>query len=205
MRYQVPFLKSLVWRDLELNPGLPDHWQTLWNIYIYGGKYCTSRMRYTVNFLKMSLTGLNSKFPSSGCHIMVKQPSPPNYLSIAGEGIVALIPLSRVKCKQPHPGFELGLPSPFPTTVTIVRWTLGEKDLAHYFYFFVWSIFIVWMPVSVKNIPFWEVGYVCGRVVVVWLALCRRLAVYVCGRLFCGWLGGREWFVDFVCMCLGVW
>ena len=28
-RYQVPFLKSLVWRDLGLNPGLPDHWWTL--------------------------------------------------------------------------------------------------------------------------------------------------------------------------------
>ena len=29
-RYQVPFLKSLVWRDLGLNPGLPDHWRTLY-------------------------------------------------------------------------------------------------------------------------------------------------------------------------------
>ena len=29
MRYQVPFLKSLVRRDLELNLGLPDHWRTL--------------------------------------------------------------------------------------------------------------------------------------------------------------------------------
>ena len=28
MRYQVPFLKSLVWLDLGLNPGLPDHWRT---------------------------------------------------------------------------------------------------------------------------------------------------------------------------------
>ena len=28
--YQVPFLKSLVWRDLGLNPSLPDHWQTLY-------------------------------------------------------------------------------------------------------------------------------------------------------------------------------
>ena len=38
-RYQVPFLKSLVWPDLGLNPSLPDHWQTLYplcaiNIYI---------------------------------------------------------------------------------------------------------------------------------------------------------------------------
>ena len=29
-RYQVPFFKSLVWLDLGLNPGLPDHWQTLY-------------------------------------------------------------------------------------------------------------------------------------------------------------------------------
>ena len=29
-RYQILFLKSLVWRDLGLNPDLPDHWQTLY-------------------------------------------------------------------------------------------------------------------------------------------------------------------------------
>ena len=39
---QVPFLKSLVWCDLGLNPGLPDHWWTLypwdqWTGYIYVG------------------------------------------------------------------------------------------------------------------------------------------------------------------------
>ena len=39
-RYQVLFLKSLVWPDLWLNPSLPDHWWTLypqdqWFIYIY--------------------------------------------------------------------------------------------------------------------------------------------------------------------------
>ena len=28
-RYQVPFLKYLVWPDLELNPGLLGHWRTL--------------------------------------------------------------------------------------------------------------------------------------------------------------------------------
>ena len=40
--YQVPFLKSLVWHDLGLNPGLPDHWRTLypldqwvWNIHAF--------------------------------------------------------------------------------------------------------------------------------------------------------------------------
>ena len=39
-RYQVPFLKSLLWLDLGLNPGLPDHWQTLyplgqWAVILY--------------------------------------------------------------------------------------------------------------------------------------------------------------------------
>ena len=29
-RYQVPFLKSLVWLDLGLNPGLPDNWRTFY-------------------------------------------------------------------------------------------------------------------------------------------------------------------------------
>ena len=29
-RYQGPFLKYLVWHDLGLNPGLPDHWRTLY-------------------------------------------------------------------------------------------------------------------------------------------------------------------------------
>ena len=29
LRYQVPFLKPLVWRSLGLNPGLLDHWRTL--------------------------------------------------------------------------------------------------------------------------------------------------------------------------------
>ena len=29
-RYQVQFLNSLVWRDLGLNPGPPDHWRTLY-------------------------------------------------------------------------------------------------------------------------------------------------------------------------------
>ena len=29
---QIPFLKSFVWRDLGLKPGLPDHWRTLFQI-----------------------------------------------------------------------------------------------------------------------------------------------------------------------------
>ena len=34
-RYQVPFLKSLVWYDLGLNPGLLDHWRTLYPLDQY--------------------------------------------------------------------------------------------------------------------------------------------------------------------------
>ena len=34
-RYLVPFLKSLVWRILGLNPGLPDHWRTVYPLNIY--------------------------------------------------------------------------------------------------------------------------------------------------------------------------
>ena len=37
LRYQVPFLKSLVWRDLGLNPGLPDHWRTLYPLGQWAG------------------------------------------------------------------------------------------------------------------------------------------------------------------------
>ena len=36
-RYQVPFLKSLVWRDLGSNPGLPNHWQTLYPLGQWAG------------------------------------------------------------------------------------------------------------------------------------------------------------------------
>ena len=38
-RYQVPFLKSLVWRDLGLNPDLPDHWWTLHPHFLWGFFY----------------------------------------------------------------------------------------------------------------------------------------------------------------------
>ena len=31
-RYQVPFFESLVWLNLGLNSGLPDHWQTIYSL-----------------------------------------------------------------------------------------------------------------------------------------------------------------------------
>ena len=34
-KYQVPFLKSLVWHNLRLNPGLPDHWRTLYPLIYF--------------------------------------------------------------------------------------------------------------------------------------------------------------------------
>ena len=37
-RCQVPFLKSLVWRDLGLNPGLPVHWRTLYPLGQWAGR-----------------------------------------------------------------------------------------------------------------------------------------------------------------------
>ena len=36
-RHQVPFLMSLVWRDLGLNPGLSDHWWTLYPLAQWAG------------------------------------------------------------------------------------------------------------------------------------------------------------------------
>ena len=47
-QYQVIFFESLIWLDLGLNPGLPDHWRTLYSlghwldiyIYIYIYIYC---------------------------------------------------------------------------------------------------------------------------------------------------------------------
>ena len=38
-RYQVASLKSLVWRDLGLNPGLPDHWRTLYPLGQWAGSH----------------------------------------------------------------------------------------------------------------------------------------------------------------------
>ena len=55
-RYQVPFLKSLVWRDLGLNPGLPDHWRTLYPLGQWAGYYLKEMKKFTnflVNFLEI--------------------------------------------------------------------------------------------------------------------------------------------------------
>ena len=79
-RYQVPFLKSLVRHDLGLNPGLPDHWRTLYpsstkqhhKDQLYSSKNRSylpnpsARAGYdTRSIFKRSLTGLNSEFSFS--------------------------------------------------------------------------------------------------------------------------------------------
>ena len=33
MRHRVPFFESLIWLNLGLNPGLPDHWRTVYSIW----------------------------------------------------------------------------------------------------------------------------------------------------------------------------
>ena len=53
-KYQEPFLKSSVWHDLGLNPGLSDHWQTLYppDIYTHVDIYTvnTSRQEFLNGF-----------------------------------------------------------------------------------------------------------------------------------------------------------
>ena len=37
---RVPFFKSLIWHNLGLNPGLPDHWRTLYPLDQWPSKFC---------------------------------------------------------------------------------------------------------------------------------------------------------------------
>ena len=60
-RYQVPFYKSLVWRDVGLNPSLPDHWRTL---YLLGQPTkSSSYFMHARNMQSLSVRKLNS------CHL----------------------------------------------------------------------------------------------------------------------------------------
>ena len=62
-------------------------------------------------------------FSLTGCHIKVEEPSLLYYLPISKrENIWIQTYQCFVKCKQPHPWFELGSPSPFLSTVTITTW-----------------------------------------------------------------------------------
>ena len=76
---------------------------------------------------KQSLTGLNSKFsfPKTGCNTKVKEPSLPP-LTIAGGKIVGYY--HHGIRKQPRPGFELGFPCPFPTTIAIIPRTSDNNE-----------------------------------------------------------------------------
>ena len=98
----------MVWLDLGLNPGLPDHWRTLYPLGQYTTKYhidiCiftnpSARVGYDRrSIFKRSLTGLNSEFSFSETSCLTKavEPSLPYYLPIAGGRIIGFIPFPRV-------------------------------------------------------------------------------------------------------------
>ena len=73
-RYQVPFLKSLVWRDLGLNPVLPDHWRTLYplvqlKIKISSSNPSNLRLRTNKKYQPSNLTTINKVRPRQDRHI----------------------------------------------------------------------------------------------------------------------------------------
>ena len=80
----------------------------------------------TRSVLKQNPTGFEFIFPSPRMVAAPRFKSPvfPYYLLITVWRIVGFVSFPRilvcyVKCKQPHPGFELGSPYPFPTMITI--------------------------------------------------------------------------------------
>ena len=84
----------------------------------------STRAEYdTRSFFKRSLTGLNSEFSFSwtSCLTKAEKPSLLYYLPIARVRIIWFISFPRVLvlCNQLRAGFELVLPYPFPTTITI--------------------------------------------------------------------------------------
>ena len=45
--HQVPFFESLVWLNLGLNPGLPEHWRTLYSL----GEYCCNTASWGLDWV----------------------------------------------------------------------------------------------------------------------------------------------------------
>ena len=88
--------ESLIWLDLELNPGLRGHWRSLYPLgqYTYMHVYTprANRMEHRVNF-QHGLTGSNSEvsFSRTNCNTKVKKLSLPYYLTITGRIIIGLI------------------------------------------------------------------------------------------------------------------
>ena len=93
-------------------------------IYIYMKPFPQARYD-TRSILKWSLKGLNSEFffSHTNCHTKVIELSLPYYLPIARGKIVGFILFISIlalwKCKYLCPGFELGSPCSFPTTIAI--------------------------------------------------------------------------------------
>ena len=186
-----------VWNDLRLNPGVPDHWRTLyplgqWAVHIndLSSFICLTAYKppegylllrfdtdnfhivvleiillsysdnlYIVNIVLRNYTNsiiilssgtviciylappykkyvnqgqflsrvyqvwFHFPLPWTGCRTKVKEPCLFKYLPITREWIFRLIPFKEysrnVQCKQPCPGFEIGLLWPFQTTITI--------------------------------------------------------------------------------------
>ena len=86
----------------------------------------SARVGYdTRSIFKRSLAGLNSEFSFSwtSCLIKAEEPSVSYHLPLAGGRIIGFIPFPRVLVlREMHSvssGFELVLPCPFPTTITI--------------------------------------------------------------------------------------
>ena len=60
-KYQVPFLKSLVWHNLGLNPVLLDHWRTLYtHIYLHILYICKNNNKNHLQILE-TITIKNNK------------------------------------------------------------------------------------------------------------------------------------------------
>ena len=84
----------------------------------------SGRIWHKVNFLKRSLTGLNSDFSFSktSCLTKAEEPSLSYYLPIAGGRIIGFIPFPKgisAMWNVISPGFELVSPCPIPATITI--------------------------------------------------------------------------------------
>ena len=114
-----------------MNPGLPDHWWTLYplgqwarHIYIFTNPSTWAGYDTRSIFMRSS-TGLTSEFSfsSTSCLIKAEELSLSYYLPIAGGRIIGFIPFPRVLvlCEMPklRPGFELVSLCPFPTTINI--------------------------------------------------------------------------------------
>ena len=149
---------------------------------------------------KWSSIGLNSEFSFflTSCYTKVKEHSLPYYLPIAGGELLDLYLsqgyLCYMKCKQPCPGFEVGLPFSFPMTVSIT-------PLMAPLYMHVYMCMYVCMYVCV-----YMYAYVCMCVYVyMYVHICVYL--YVCmymGMCACECICVCIFVCYYTCMCVYV-